>query len=621
MYLMENGGRQSSFKLWWRVFSATLRRWHLLIVSVTSMILFALSNLAMVYMVGPVLTALFQPEKATIASQMSKFATSDMLRAKISAALAPLIYRDTPIATLRHFCILLLVIVLSKNLFRYIQNVTTMYLLQSVTNDFRKQLFAKILNFPLAFFHRTRIGELISRIVSDVQMMQNSVAVTIVDMIRDPLQVAVYYAFLLSIDARMTLLITLVAPIIVAVMSVIGKFLRRYGTRMQERMAELTAIIQESLAGIRVVKVFDAISHELGKFNRVADNYLRSLMKMYRVNRLAGPFNEMVGAAVASALLWYGGRRVLAGTGPSPAEFIQYVITLLLLMEPVKSFVDKVNRVQQGLAAAQRVFEVIDHQPKITVSAGHKPISSLERGIKYENVSFRYEGAEGYAVKNLFLEIPRGHIVALVGHSGAGKSTVADLLARFYDPTEGRILADGVDLREISISHWRRMIGMVTQETILFNDTVLANIAYADPAPDEERVIEAARAANALGFIEKLPHNFHTIIGERGTKLSGGERQRIAIARAIYRNPQILIFDEATSALDSVSEKLVQEAIDNLMSGRTVLVIAHRLSTIVGAHKIVVLDHGVKVAEGTHQQLLETSPIYRELYKMQFEGK
>ncbi len=591
----------------------------MLIISVTSMILFAVSNLAMVYMVGPVLTALFDPQGATLSAQMSKFAGSDALRAKIATLIAPLVYRDTPIQTLKHFCILLVVIVLSKNLFRYIQNVTTMYLLQSVTNDFRKKLFEKILNFPLSFFHQTKIGELISRIVSDVQMMQNSVAVTIVDMIRDPLQVTVYYVFLLAIDARMTLLITLVAPLIVAVMSVIGKFLRKYGSRMQEKMAELTAIIQESLSGIRVVKVFNAVGYEMNRFSRVADNYLRNLMKMYRVNRLAGPFNETVGALIAAALLWYGGQRVLAGTGPSPAEFMQYVVTLLLLMEPVKSFVDKINRVQQGLAAAQRVFEIIDHRPKISVSPGHRDFKRLEKSIVYRGVSFRYEGADTWALRDFDLEIPRGKVVALVGHSGAGKSTVADLLARFYDPTEGQILADGVDLREIKMDHWRRLIGMVTQEVILFNDTVAANIAYADPNPDEKRIIEAARAANALGFIEKLPHGFDTIIGDRWTKLSGGERQRIAIARAIYRDPQILIFDEATSALDTISERLVQQAIDNLIKGRTVLVIAHRLSTVVGAHKIVVLDQGRKVAEGTHDELLESSPIYRELYRMQFE--
>ena len=605
----------SPFRLWWRVFARTMERWHLLVISVISMIFFAVSNLAMVYMVGPMLTALFNPDGATVTSQLAKFSGSQALKAKISTFLAPFIYKSTPMETLYHFCILLLVIVLAKNIFRYIQNITTMLLLQSVTNDFRKDIFSKILNFPLAFFHRTKTGELISRVVSDVQMMQNSVSVTIVDMIRDPLQVIVYYGFLLTIDTHLTLLITLVVPIIVAVMSVIGKFLRRYGTRMQEKMAELTSIIQEGVVGIRIVKVFDAIGYELSRFNKVADRYLHSLMKMYRVNRLAGPFNEITGAIIASLILWYGGRRVLAGTGPSPPEFIQYVITLLLLMEPVKSFVDKVNRVQQGLAAAKRVFTVIDYQPKVPVARGNIEIENIESGIKYDNVSFAYEGSEEIALRDFSLEIPKGKVVALVGHSGAGKSTVADLLARFYDPSKGTIFVDGIDLREISVSNWRNLIGMVTQEIMLFNDTVLANIAYGDEKPDIERAIESARTANALDFIEKLPKKFDTVIGERGVTLSGGERQRIAIARAIYRNPQILIFDEATSSLDSLSEKLVQDAIDKLMAGRTVLVIAHRLSTIINAYKIVVLKNGEKIAEGTHTELLETCQLYRELYK------
>jgi len=574
----------------------------------------------MVYMVGPALTTLFEPEGATITAQLTKFTGSGAFKARLSEFLAPLIYRNTPIDTLFNFCILLLIIVFVKNLFRYIQNITTMLLLQSVTNDFRKRMFSKILDLPLAFFHSTKTGELISNVISDVQMMQNSIAVTVVDMVRDPLMMTAYYSFLMIIDWKLTLMLTIVAPIVVGFMSLIGKFLRRYGTRMQEKMAELTSVLQEGILGIRVVKAFGAIKFESDKFNRIADKYLKNLMKMYRVNRLANPFNEGIAVIMAVAIIWFAGKRVLIGTGSSPTEFMQYVVTLLLLMEPIKSFADKFNRVQQGLAAAKRVFGLLDLQPKIPLPNGNIKIVKIKDRIAFKDVSFQYTGTDNYAVSNFSLEIEHGQIVALVGHSGGGKSTIADLLARFYIPTGGSISVDGVDLRDIDKNSWNDFISIVTQEVILFNDTITANIAYGDSSSDMKEISEAARVANAFEFITQTPAKFNTFIGDRGTKLSGGERQRIAIARAIYRNPQLLILDEATSSLDSLSEKLVQQAIDRLVEGRTVLVIAHRLSTIIHAHKIVVLDKGRKICEGVHYELLEKCPRYRELYEMQFEN-
>ncbi len=611
--------RKSSFSLWWRIFSRTLRWWHLLVFAVVAMVGYAFSNLAMVYLIGPALTTLFSPESATLSRQLSALAGSSALKAKLAATLAPLIYRETPLATLKHFCFVLVVVVLAKNAFQYVQNITSVQLLQTVTNEFRKEMFDRLMSLPLSFFHKNKVGDLMSRVISDVQMMQESISVTIADMVRDPLQVGVYYAFLLAIDYRLTLVMTLVVPVVVFVMSTIGRFLRRYGARTQRRMSELASVLQEGLAGIRVVKAFSAEGYERSKFRRIADRYFRSLMKMYRVRRLAGPFNEAVGVFAAAAILWFAGRKVLAGTGPTPAEFMQYVVTLLLMMQPIKAFSDKVNRVQQGLAAAERVFWLLDQTPYDALRDGTKTIKELRRGIRYENVTFFYDGSDKPAVKDFTLEIPRGSMVALVGHSGGGKSTIADLLARLYDPTSGAILVDGEDLRNLSRKSWRSLLGIVTQEVILFNDTVLANIAYGDPSPDMDRVVAAAKAANALEFIEKLPQKFDTVIGDRGVKLSGGERQRIAIARAIYRNPQILIFDEATSALDSRSERLVQEAIERLVAGRTALVIAHRLSTVRRADKIVVVEGGRKVCEGTHQTLLRTCPLYRELYEVQFE--
>ena len=607
--------------MWWRIIKATFMWWYLLIAAVVAMIGFAVSNLAMVYLLGPVLSALFNPESATLSAQLVKFSGSETIKAKIGTLLAPILYKQTPLETLKQFAILLVIIILIKNLFQYIQNISAMQLMQNITNFFRKKLFEKILTMPLGFFHRMKAGELMSRVISDVQMMQESISVTIADLIRDPLQVVVYYAFLLTIDSKMTLYITVIVPLIVIGMSIIGKHLRRYGARTQEKMAELASVLQEGITGIRVVKGFNAEKLEASKFKKFADKYLHNIMKMYRVRRLAGPFNELIGAAIAACLLWFGGRKVILGVGPSPAEFMQYILTLFLMMQPIKAVSDKVNRIQQGLGAASRVFWLLDLKWVSAPKKGSIRIKDIKDGIKFEHVWFKYDESENYALKDLTFEIPAGSMVALVGHSGAGKSTTADILSRFYTPQKGKVLVDGIDLAEIEDSSWRALLGIVSQEVILFNDTVSANISYGDPNPDTKRIYEAAKAANALEFIEKLPQGFNTIIGERGLMLSGGERQRIAIARAIYRNPKLLILDEATSALDTRSEMLVQQAIDNLISGRTVLVIAHRLSTVLKADKIIVLEKGEKICEGNHEELYETCEQYREIYDLQFGKK
>ena len=610
---------KSAISLWWRIFSRTLHWWHLLVLAIIAMFGFALTSLAMVYLIGPALTTLFHPGDATLTGQLTNLTGSSALKAKFETLVAPIFFMDSPMATLKRFCIILVIVILAKNLFQYVQNITSTQLLQNVTNDFRKRVFSRLLELPLAFFQRNRAGDLMSRVINDVQMMQESVSVTIADMVRDPLQVGVYYVFLLAIDYRLTLILTLVVPIVVVVTSIIGRFLRRYGVRKQQHMADLSSVLQEGVVGIRIVKAFNGEQYEKRKFNRIADKYLRSLMKMYRVNRLSGPFNETVGVALAVLILWFGGRKVLLNTGPTPAEFMQFIITLFMIMQPVKQFVEKVNRVQEGLAAAERVFWLLDQKPTILSRLNAIPVEQFQNEVAFEDVSFKYEGSENYAIKNLSLTIPNGQIVALVGHSGAGKSTTADLLARFFDPTEGSIKIDGINLRDVELKSLRSLMGIVTQDVLLFNDSINANIAYTDTEPNREKIASSAQAANAVDFIEKLSHKYETMIGDRGLRLSGGERQRIAIARAIYHNPQILILDEATSALDSEAERLVQQAIDRLVVGRTVLVIAHRLSTVMRAHKIVVLDNGLKIAEGKHDELLQTCPIYEKLYKMQFE--
>jgi len=588
------------------------------------MLLFTISNVALVYMVQPVLKTLFNPESGTIqavrAERQEEIQTGDFIakwRAKIQSALDPIVYKDTRLRTLANFCILLIIIMFSKNFFLYCQTVLTSVALQGIMNDFRKRLFGHIHKLPLSFFHKRRAGEIISRIISDVQTMQGSISVSVADLVRDPLTILIYYFFLLFIDWKLTLIITTILPIVVFLLDRIGKHLRRYSTRSQERMADSVSVLQETVSGIRVVKAFDMVGFELKRFTKYADEYLRNILKTIRVRRLAGPFNEVIATAIAVAILWFAGRRIIAGGGLPPESFMQYVIVLFLIMQPVKMFSDKFARINTGLAAAERVFDLLDTPTTIFSKPDAIPARNFNDSIRFDNVGFRYEGSDEPALKGIDLIIPKGEIVALVGPSGAGKSTLADMIPRFYDPTEGRVLLDNVDLRDLDLSDLRSLMGIVTQEVILFNDTVRANIAYGHTDWPEKEIIWAAEAANALYFIRKLPDGLDTVIGDRGVKLSGGERQRIAIARAILKNPEILIFDEATSSLDTESERLVQEAIDNLMVGRTAVVIAHRLSTIIRAHKIVVLSDGVIVEAGRHEELIAAGGLYKSLHEKQ----
>jgi len=589
------------------------------------MILFTVSNVSLVYMIAPVTRTIFTPEGGTLENIQEQreetFEKGDMIdrwKVKLQSKLDPFVYKETKMDTLINFCILLIVIMFSKNFFLYWQTVLTSIALQGIMNDYRKKLFGHIHKLSLSFFHKNRTGEIISRIVSDVQTMQDSISVSVVDLIRDPLSIVLYYLILLFIDWKLTLIITALLPVVGLLLDRIGKKLRRYSTRSQERMADSVSVLQETTSGIRVVKAFDMGAFELRRFSEYADAYLKNVLKGIRVRRLAGPFNEMIATAIAVGVLLIMGPKILAGKGIPPESFMQYIFVLFLIMQPVKLFSDKFARINTGLAAAKRVFDLMDTPPAIENKLTALPVDDFRDGIHFENVSFQYEGIDDYALRNIDLTLRKGEIVALVGPSGAGKSTLADMIPRFYDPVEGRITLDGHDLRDLDISGLRALMGIVTQEVVLFNDTVRANIAYGRSDWPEEEIISAAKAANAWPFIEKLPNGLDTMIGDRGTKISGGERQRLAIARAILKNPPILIFDEATSALDTESERLVQEAIDHLMEGRTAVIIAHRLSTVVNAHKIVVLDGGKIVEMGRHGELLARGGMYKSLHDTQF---
>jgi len=435
-------------------------------------------------------------------------------------------------------------------------------------------------------------------------------------LIRDPITVIAYFAFMISMSPQLTLFVLIILPITGLIIGRIGRSLRKQSTIGQARFAGLLAIIEESISGLRIIKAFNAIFYSDNKFRDQNKSYARILLSIYRKRDLSSPMSEFLSSAVIIMVLWYGGRLVLsAGQGIQAADFITYIVVFSQIIPPAKTFAQGFYSIQKGLASADRIFQVLDAKEIIEEKRDAIPVKSFEKNIEYRDVEFAYNAEP--VLKNINLKIKKGKLIALVGESGGGKSTMVDLLPRFYDVTKGGIFIDGIDIRDCVISSVRDLMGIVSQESILFNDSVFNNIAFGDKSYTEEEVIHAAKVANAHDFIIEMEEGYQTNIGDRGQKLSGGQRQRLSIARAVLANPPILILDEATSSLDTESEKLVQEALANVMKDRTSVVIAHRLSTIQHADEIVVLKKGEIVERGNHTELLKSNGVYRRLQDLQ----
>jgi subfamily B ATP-binding cassette protein MsbA len=446
-------------------------------------------------------------------------------------------------------------------------------------------------------------------------------------LIREPLLVIVFLAIAFSLSWQLTLLSFVVFPFSLFIISWIGLRLHKESRVMQEKMADITSVLQETISNVKVVKAFAMEDFEDKKFRKETFSYFRTILKLTRIRNLGSPVTEFLSIVAGVAIIWYGGRQVLSTGDMKAAEFLGFLFAIFQVMPPVKELSSVSNRLQEFAAAGERIFEILDTKPSVQNDPHAVPLAKLKDCIEFKDVSFAYAngGGEGIVKREIIagisLTVKKGEVVAVVGPSGSGKTTLVDLLPRFYDPVEGTITIDGVNLRQIDLQSLRNQIGIVTQETILFNDTVRSNIAYGLSDCPESRVRDAARAANALGFIEAMPQGFESIIGDRGVKLSGGQRQRLSIARALLKNPPIMIFDEATSALDSESEILVQEAIERLMRNRTSFIIAHRLSTIRNADRIIVLENGKIVQEGRHVELLKHKKgLYKRLYDLQFDA-
>ncbi len=527
-----------------------------------------------------------------------------------------LLYAGEPASALKRVCIAILLVFFLKGLAGYIEQILVNKIEQAVVRDLRNRIFAHYTTLSLDFFHRRRAGHLISRVTNDVGLVRGALTSGLFVTTREILLLIASLFWVFWVSVPLALVSLVVVPPSALLIVALGKRLRRSSERTQERMADLTAVLHETIAGMRVVKAFAMEPFEIGRFRDAAERAYRAFVRLRRYWALSSPLSEFVGVAAAVAVIAYGGKLILIERTLAPDRFLLFLVAMLSMIRPFRRIASVNTELQDGMAAGERIFGLLAIKPSVVERPGARAVQGFSRAIRCEGVEFAYEPGRN-VLEGIDLEVRAGEVVALVGPSGAGKSTLADLVPRFYDPTAGRITLDGVDLRDLKLADLRRLIGIVTQEIILFNDTVRANIAYGDEAVPEAAVREAAEAANAAEFIEALPRGYSTEIGDRGVRLSGGQRQRLAIARAILKNPPILILDEATSALDSESERLVQAAIARLMTGRTAFVIAHRLSTVRGADRIVVVDGGRIVEEGRHLDLLERGGLYSRLYAIE----
>jgi len=517
-------------------------------------------------------------------------------------------------AALERFCFLVLALFFCKNLFDYLQTYFTGWLEHRVLHDVRNDLYRHISNLPLGDFVRQRTGTFIARIVNDVGVLRTTIVGGAASLLRNSLMIVLALAIIVLASWKLAVVAVVILPPNALLIAKLGRRLRRTSRRAQERMADMTSVVQETVAGARVVKAFGMHAFEQGRFQRFNHDYFRAYVKVRRLGALASPVSEMLAVVGLLAIVWYGGRLVLQNEMRLDKLFL-FVTAMIWLADPIKALIGVNNSLQEGIAAAERICALLDMPAEAPRHVGRR--ATFGHDLRFEDVTFGYD-TDRPVLRDVNLVVRPGEVVALVGPSGAGKSTFVDLIPRFYELQAGRILLDGVDVRELSLESLRLLMGIVTQEVILFNDTVRANIAYGLPDVVEARLVEAARAANAHDFIMQMPRGYDTPIGERGVALSGGERQRLSIARAILRDPPILIFDEATSALDTESEQLIQEAIDRLMRGRTAIVIAHRLSTIQHADTILVIEDGRIVERGTHGALLQAAGAYAKLHNLQF---
>lgn len=581
-------------------------------------VLYAIFNILTVLSFLPVLSILFKTDsKVEVKPTYTGIANSfDYLKDSFYYEITQYINANGVIATLALVCIICIILFFFKNLFRFLGSYELAFLTNGVTKDLRNSIYKKVLNLPISYFSEKRKGDLLSRITVDVQVVEVSFLDSVGSIVRDPLTIIIILIMMFAISTKLTIFVFIMLPISGLIISSLGKKLKKNSMNAQKESGQFLSFVEETLTGLRIIKGFNAEETIGKKFTNSTNSYARLMTKVIQRQKLASPLSEFLGAITIMVILWFGGSIVLSGESTLNAEtFIGYIVLFYSVLQPAKALSNSISNIQKGDASAQRILEILETENTIVDKPDAIEKKSFDEKIVFKDITFKY--LDDAVIRNFSLEIKKGETVALVGQSGSGKSTIANLITRFYDVNAGAISVDGVDIKNMTKKSLRNLMGIVTQDSILFNDTVANNIKLAKQDATDRDILDASEIANAHEFVKDLPEQYNTNIGDGGGKISGGQKQRLSIARAVLKNPPIMILDEATSALDTESELLVQKALEKMMENRTSIVIAHRLSTIQNANHIVVMGKGRILEQGKHEELLEQKGEYYKLVNMQ----